>query len=57
MTTSPRTIGAQDTMAQEHRVMREARVRHLPVLDDDRLVGVVSAGDLHLMETLKDVDP
>ena len=57
MTTSPRTIGARDTMAQAHRMMREARVRHLPVVDDDRLVGVVTAGDLHLMETLKDVDP
>jgi len=57
MTTSPRTIAAQDTMAQAHRMMREARVRHLPVVDGDRLVGVVTAGDLHLMETLKDVDP
>ena len=27
-------------------VMTERRIRHLPVLDDDRLVGIVSIGDL-----------
>ena len=49
MTTSPRTIAAQDTMAQAHGMMREARVRHLPVVDGDRLVGVVTAGDMSLI--------
>jgi len=28
------------------RLMTEHRVRHLPVLDDDRILGVISIGDL-----------
>ena len=27
-------------------IMTEKRIRHLPVMDDDRLVGIVSIGDL-----------
>jgi acetoin utilization protein AcuB len=57
MSPSPHTIGVDQTMAQAHRVMRENRIRHLPVLQGGKLVGIVSAGDLHLIETLQDVDP
>jgi acetoin utilization protein AcuB len=57
MTNSPHTIGLDQTMTQAHRMMREYRIRHLPVLRGGQLVGVVSAGDLHLIETLKDVEP
>jgi len=44
-------------MAEAHRLMRQGRMRHLPVLSHGRVVGVVSAGDLHLLEGLDDVDP
>ncbi len=57
MTTSPHTIGADQPMAQAHKMMRSNKIRHLPVLSAGRIVGVVSDGDLHLIETLKDVDP
>jgi acetoin utilization protein AcuB len=40
-----------------HRLMRENHVRHLPVLQGGKLVGVISQRDLHLIETLRDVDP
>jgi acetoin utilization protein AcuB len=40
-----------------HRAMREQHVRHLVVLDGGALVGVVSLDDLHLLESLEDVDP
>jgi acetoin utilization protein AcuB len=53
----PATIGPEASLASAHRLMRERRVRHLPVLQGRRLVGVVSQDDLHLIETLKDVDP
>ena len=57
MTTAPHTIGLEQTMAQAHKMMREHRIRHLPVLRGGKLVGILSDGDLHLIETLRDVDP
>lgn len=57
MTPSPHTIGANQTLAVAHRLMRDNGVRHLPVLDNGRLVGIVTQRDLHLIETLEDVDP
>ncbi len=57
MTPMPHTIAMSQTMATAHKMMRSHHVRHLPVLDADQLVGIVSDGDLHLIETLRDVDP
>ncbi|HEX9296442.1 MAG TPA: CBS domain-containing protein [Polyangiaceae bacterium] len=57
MTESPHTIGNHQTLEIAHRMMREHRVRHLPVLEAGKLVGVISQRDLHLIETLEDVDP
>ena len=57
MTLSPQVISSGHTLAQAHQVMRERNIRHLPVVDDGRLVGVVSQRDLYLLETLKGVDP
>lgn len=44
-------------MSQAHRVMREHKIRHLPVLDGGKLIGIVTERDLHLIETLPDSDP
>lgn len=57
MTTSPHSIGLSQPLSHAHAVMRQHAIRHLPVLDGGTLVGVVSDGDLHLIETLKDVNP
>ena len=57
MTTSPHTIGEDQPMTVAHRMMREHRIRHLPVLRGAKIVGVVSDRDLNMVETLKDVDP
>ena len=57
MTPSPHTVGRNQPLSVAHRIMRDRRIRHLPVLDSGRLVGVVSDRDLHLIESLKDVDP
>ncbi|HET9953548.1 MAG TPA: CBS domain-containing protein [Polyangiaceae bacterium] len=57
MTPSPITIGRNQPMSVAHRLMREHEIRHLPVLEAGRVLGIVSAGDLHLVETLRDVDP
>src|SRR5688572_2589767 len=57
MTTTPHSIGKDQTLARAHDVMRSHRVRHLPVLEGGKLVGIVTERDLHLVETLRDVDP
>jgi acetoin utilization protein AcuB len=57
MTTAPHSIGRDQSLATAHKVMRDGDFRHLPVLEGGRLVGLVTMRDLHLIETLRDVDP
>lgn len=57
MARRPRTIASTATLGQAHRLMRTHDIRHLPVLKRGKLVGIVSVRDLHLIETLQDVDP
>ena len=57
MTRAPRTIRPRQTLAEAHRLMRRNLIRHLPVLDRGKLVGIVSQRDLALIESLPDVNP
>ncbi len=57
MTPLPHTIGRDQPLAAAHRLMNEHRIRHLPVLAEGKLVGIVSDRDLRFIESLKDVDP
>jgi acetoin utilization protein AcuB len=57
MTHPVHAIGAQQPLAEAHRLMNAHGVRHLPVRSGGQLVGLVSQRDLHLIETLRDVDP
>lgn len=57
MSTSPHTIGAEQTIAMASKVMAEHRIRHLPVLHGGKVVGMLSQRDVSVIETLKDVDP
>lgn len=54
MTKQPWTIARTAPLAEAHRMMREHDIRHLPVVDNGELVGIVSRGDLHLLETIAD---
>jgi acetoin utilization protein AcuB len=57
MSRTPVTIGRDQPMSEAHKLMRSHGIRHLPVLHGGQLVGLVSDRDLHLVETLRDVDP
>ena len=46
MTTDVETCSPPDELEQLMAVMTEHRIRHLPVLEDGRLVGLVSIGDV-----------
>ena len=57
MSPRPICVDQDQMMSETHRLMRKHRARHLPVLHRGALVGIVSAGDLHLLESLREVDP
>ncbi len=57
MSRQPWTIRKDATMAQAHTLMRQHKIRHLPVLEARKLVGIVTERDLHLIETLPGSDP
>lgn len=46
MTVEVVTCGQDDTIAELMGLMTERRIRHLPVIDDEQLVGIVSIGDV-----------
>lgn len=45
MTTNVRTVGANDSVQECLQLMTENRIRHLPVIEDDKLAGIISIGD------------
>ncbi len=57
MTPKPWTIARTATLTEAHKLMREHRIRHLPVVEGDQVVGIVTMRDLHLIETLPGVTP
>jgi CBS domain-containing protein len=46
MTPNPITVEPSDTVASCMQLMTDKRIRHLPVVDDEDLVGVISIGDV-----------
>jgi len=46
MSRNPYTISSENTVEECMKVMNEKMVRHLPVVDNGNLVGVISVGDL-----------
>lgn len=53
MTPQPWTIRKDACIAEARRLMREHEIRHLPVLEAGKLVGVVSDRDLQFIESLR----
>jgi acetoin utilization protein AcuB len=57
MTTSPHSIGVDQSLAQAHAFLKKHEIRHLPVLSGGALVGILTERDLSLIESLRNVDP
>lgn len=55
MTPAPYTIVQSTPLVVAHRMMNEHRVRHLPVMERGKLVGVLSERDLYFLETIQGV--
>jgi len=50
MTRNPETIGPKTTAIEALRLMRDCGFRHLPVVEGERLLGIVSRGDFEGLE-------
>src|SRR6187401_2321751 len=50
MTREPYCVCSTDTLAHVRQMMMSLAIRHLPVIDDARLVGVISDRDVALIE-------
>lgn len=46
MTSDPVTVQVDTPLPEAHRLMTKHEVRRLPVMDGDRLVGIVTRGDI-----------
>ncbi len=57
MTTAPHTIGSDQSLAKAEKMMSEYQIRHLPVLEAGKLVGILSDRDVKMVESFKDVNP
>jgi len=56
MTSRPVTIDSATTLAAAERLMRVHQIRHLPVVDAGRLVGLLVAHDVHMLELVGRLD-
>jgi acetoin utilization protein AcuB len=53
MTRQPWTIDRQARLSEATAIMGEHQIRHLPVLDAGKLVGIVSERDVYRLERLR----
>jgi acetoin utilization protein AcuB len=57
MSPTPHSVGKEQPLAVAHKLMKEHDLRHLPVLEHGKLVGLLSERDLYYLETIAGVDP
>jgi acetoin utilization protein AcuB len=57
MTPGPYCVAPSVSLPDAHAIMLEHGIRHLPVMDGDKLVGILSDRDLNLVQTLVPVHP
>lgn len=57
MTRQVWTIPHNASVGRAHALMREHQIRHLPVLDNVKLVGVITERDLYLIERVGGTRP
>jgi acetoin utilization protein AcuB len=57
MTTTPRTVSGSVTLAAAGRLMQEHDIRHLPVVDDGQLLGIITDRDIKYVSSFGFVQP
>jgi acetoin utilization protein AcuB len=56
MTVSPHTIGREQPLSKAREMMHDYKIRHLPVLEGGKLIGILSDRDVNLIVALDGVD-
>ncbi len=56
MTKVVHTIDLETTLETAHMIMRDREIRHLPVMDEDKLVGVISERELEMLRAFPMID-
>ncbi len=56
MTPAPHSVGKGQTLAVAKRIMGDHSVRHLPVLDHGKLVGILSERDIYFVQAIPGVN-
>jgi acetoin utilization protein AcuB len=56
MTPTPHNIGVSLSLSDAANMMKAYKIRHLPVLDGNQLVGVVSDRDIQMVESMAGVN-
>ncbi len=57
MTTTPHSIGSDQTLVHAAGLMDKYHIRHLPVLHEGKITGMLTDRDLKFALSFKDVDP
>jgi acetoin utilization protein AcuB len=57
MTTTPQTVAGNVTLAAASKLMQERGIRHLPVMDGGKLLGVITERDIRYVASFSLVDP
>jgi len=55
MTVHPYAIGPRDKLSSARRLMTLRKIHHLPVLDDNHLIGILSDRDVYPVHPLHDI--
>lgn len=56
MTTTPYTVQADESLVIAHKLMQDYEIRHLPVMRDEALVGILSERDVQVINALDTID-
>jgi acetoin utilization protein AcuB len=56
MTTMPHTIQLEQNIELAEKLMKDHHIRHLPVMQNDQIVGILSDRDIQLLKSFSSVD-
>jgi acetoin utilization protein AcuB len=57
MSTHPHSIAVDQSISKADKLMKDYKIRHLPVMEDKRLIGIISDRDIKAVMAFKDINP